>query len=98
MSHFQPTTDPIPNPSPDERAADYVAGAHSSREIAEALGFEPDNHHNALLCPYCGDQRVKLESDLLAEAMNYFMRHEGVGHVVDALAQRRETGAWPDAA
>ena len=25
------------------------------RAVAEALGFEPDNHHNALLCPYCGD-------------------------------------------
>jgi hypothetical protein len=23
------------------------------REVAEALGFEPDNHHNALVCPYC---------------------------------------------
>ena len=21
--------------------------------VAEALGFEPDNHHNAALCPYC---------------------------------------------
>lgn len=27
--------------------------SHGSREIAEALGFEPDNHHNALACPYC---------------------------------------------
>lgn len=23
------------------------------RKVVEALGFEPDNHHNALKCPYC---------------------------------------------
>jgi len=23
------------------------------RKVAEALGFEPDNHHNAAVCPYC---------------------------------------------
>jgi hypothetical protein len=34
---------------------------------------------------------------VLAEAMDYFMAHEGAGHVVDALAKRRETGRWPDA-
>lgn len=40
-------------------------------------------------------ERAGVERDILAEAMDYFMAHEGVGHVVEALAQRRETGTWP---
>ena len=33
-----------------ERAAAANGGM---RAVAEALGFEPDNHHNAARCPYC---------------------------------------------
>jgi hypothetical protein len=29
------------------------SAARGSAAIAESLGFEPDNHHNALACPYC---------------------------------------------
>ncbi len=28
-------------------------GYTGMRAVAEALGFEPDNHHNASRCPYC---------------------------------------------
>lgn len=27
------------------------------REICRRLGFDPSNHHNAKLCPYCTDPR-----------------------------------------
>lgn len=39
----------------------------------------------------------RVEDALLAEAMDWFMRHDGAGYAVEALACRRETGAWPDA-
>lgn len=47
------------------------------RKVVEALGFEPDNHHNALKCPYCtpeiaapeprsGDVVERLEAEAVA--------------------------------
>jgi hypothetical protein len=38
----------------DRVAAELPVGKPAGpRKVAEALGFEPDNHHNALVCPYC---------------------------------------------
>lgn len=34
------------------------------RKVVEALGFEPDNHHNAAMCPYCNPKGLALTPPL----------------------------------
>lgn len=44
-----PTSDPTPRLTDDEFAAEV--------RRRDAIIVEPDNHHNAWLCPYCNTQR-----------------------------------------
>jgi len=39
------------------------------RKVVEALGFEPDNHHNAAKCPYCNPEGFVLVPREPTEAM-----------------------------
>jgi hypothetical protein len=38
------------------------------RAIVEALGFEPDNHHNALKCPYCNPEGLTFAPSQITDA------------------------------
>lgn len=37
-----------------------LGGGLDMRKVCDALGFEPDNHHNALKCPYCNPDGLVL--------------------------------------
>lgn len=45
-----------------------AAKVSDMRAVVEALGFEPDNHHNALHCPYCNPKGLTWAAALRPQA------------------------------
>lgn len=58
-----------------------MSGGEDMRAVVEALGFEPDNHHNALKCPYCNPDGLTLSASPASPD------REGL---VEAVARMRE--------
>lgn len=63
--HYLRFIDRLEQNIPVGKAPDLPHG-EVMRRTAELLGFEPDNHHNALVCPYCiipGRVTIQLEPE-----------------------------------
>lgn len=58
------------------------------RKVVEALGFEPDNHHNALLCPYCQGNRSKIEREVKEQVIKEIEVYSDSLNGEDALNHR----------
>jgi hypothetical protein len=65
--------------------------ARGSREVAEALGFEPDNHHNATVCPYCTHNGafVMVRREAISEAVD--SERERIAQLLDKEKEDRRT-------
>lgn len=58
---FGVQSDPLADAQVASQGTASAAGsAPDVRVIVEALGFDPTNHHNALVCAYCNPDRLTL--------------------------------------